>query len=134
MKRLKDIINKQVIDYLIWGGSTTLVNLVLYTLLCMIVDYRIANLIAIIVCKIYAYIVNKFFVFCSRCSDMRELLQEVFRYVLSRGFTGIVDYVGVLVLVEAVDVHKLVSKYAITVLVMVLNYILGKYAVFKKKK
>ncbi len=134
MKRLKDIINKQVIDYLIWGGSTTLVNLVLYTLLCMIVDYRIANLIAIIVCKIYAYIVNKFFVFCSRCSDMRELLQEVFRYVLSRGFTGIVDYVGVLVLVEVVDVHKLVSKYAITVLVMVLNYILGKYAVFKKKK
>ncbi len=134
MKRLKDIINKQVIDYLIWGGSTTLVNLVLYTLLCMIVDYRIANLIAIIVCKIYAYIVNKFFVFCSRCSDMRELLREVFRYVLSRGFTGIVDYVGVLVLVEVVDVHKLVSKYAITVLVMVLNYILGKYAVFKKKK
>lgn len=132
MKRFKEIINRQVIDYFIWGVSTTLVNLVLYTLLCLIVDYRIANFIAIIVCKIYAYVVNKYFVFRSRCSNMKELFQEVSRYVLSRGLTGLVDYVGVLILVEVAGIHKLVSKYAITVLVMILNYILGKYAVFKK--
>lgn len=132
MKRLKEIINRQVIDYFIWGVSTTLVNLVLYTLLCLIVDYRIANFIAIIVCKIYAYVVNKYFVFRSRCGNMKELFQEVSRYVLSRGFTGLVDYVGVLILVEVAGIHKLASKYFITVLVMFLNYILGKYAVFRR--
>lgn len=133
MKRFKKIINRQVIDYFIWGISTTLVNIVLYTLLCMITDYRIANLAAIIVCKIYAYVVNKLFVFHSKCKNIKELLLEISRYVLSRGFTGVIDYIGVIFLVEFIEVNKLVSKYSITVLVMILNYLFGKHAVFRKK-
>ena len=133
MKKLKDIINRQVIDYFIWGVSTTLVNIVLYTLLCKVIDYRIANLIAIVVCKIYAYVVNKLFVFHSKCQNFKELFMEISRYILSRGFTGVIDYIGVIILVEFAGINKLVSKYSITVLVMVLNYILGKHAVFKKR-
>ena len=133
VKIFKKLNNRQVINYFIWGISTTVVNIGLFTMLCTTMDYHKANLIAIIACKVYAYVVNKLFVFCSRCKDMGAFIHEIFRYLISRGFTGVLDYLGVIILVEYFNVNKIISKYLIMITVMILNFLLGKYAVFRKK-
>lgn len=123
----------EIIRYSIAGVTTTLVNLGIYQgLVALGMDYKAANLIAIICAKVYGYIVNKLFVFKFHCNTRKELLAEIGKYIGARGITGIIDYAGVILLVEVCSFDKVVSKYGITVAVIVLNYIFGKLFVFKE--
>lgn len=131
--KIKKLISehKQLIDYGIFGVLTTVLNIAIYQILVLAsIDYRISNLIAIIVTKIVSYLVNKRFVFRTKCKNMLELFGEMSRYILARGFTGIIDYFGVVLLVEVFKFDKIYVKYFVQVVVIVLNYILGKKAVF----
>ena len=124
----------ELVRYGIAGGTTTIVNIGIYHGLVLLrLDYRAANLIAIICSKIYGYLVNKVFVFKSHCSTNTELLQEIGKFIGARGITGLVDYTGLIVLVEAFSLDKVMSKYVVNVIVIVLNYVFGKFIVFKRK-
>lgn len=125
--------NKEFLSYVFWGASTTAVNLILYHIFNHFMNYKMANFIAILLCKVYAYIVNKFFVFKNRTIGIKALLKEIIRYIYTRGATGIIDFFGVIFLVELGLCSENVSKYIITGLVIVLNYILGKKIVFIKE-
>lgn len=95
------------------------------------VEYIYGNLIAILLSKAYAYLVNKQFVFRSKREDKAGLFREMVAFVCARGFTGLIDYFGLIIMVEAFDLPVTWSKYALTVLVIVLNYILSDSVVFK---
>jgi putative flippase GtrA len=56
---------------------------------------------------------------------------EFLRFVIARGATMLIDYFGLILLVEAMHVDKLIGKVIITAIVVVINYILGKGVVFK---
>ena len=132
MKNKKSV--SEIIRYGIAGVTTTLVNLGMYHgLLLLGVDYRIANLIAIIGSKTYGYLVNKLFVFKSHCDSAKELATEIIKFVFARGITGIIDYFGLLFAVEIAGFDKIVSKYVIQVIVIATNYVLGKFMVFRKQ-
>lgn len=133
-KILKVICNRETISYAFWGATTTIVNLGIYMLLCGIMDYKIANVIAIIICKIYSYLVNKFFVFHSKNDNFVELVKEIIRYVFSRGLIGIIDFAGVILLVECLQINEKGAKIIITILVIILNYVLSKKTVFHTKE
>ena len=94
--------------------------------------YQIANLISIISTKILVYYTNKKFVFQTKTSWKGQVL-EVFRYVLGRGLTGVVDFVGLIVLVDVFGVDDRIGKMLMIVIIMPLNYILGRVFVFQKK-
>lgn len=125
---------KELILYGIFGVGTTVANILVYQGLLLFLDYKISNLIAIIVTKILAYLVNKLFVFCSHCSNVGELIKEVVTFVITRGFTGVLDYFGVIFLVEVLSCNPVYSKYFLQVLVIVLNYFFGKKTVFVSHK
>ena len=59
------------------------------------------------------------------------LLREIGRFIIARGTTMLIDYFGLIVLVEYMHVAKLPGKCFVTVLVIVLNYVIGKKHVFK---
>ncbi len=124
---------KELVVYFVVGVSTTVVNIASYHLLVFLgIDYKIANLLALFLCKVYGYFANKTIVFHSKCDSFGELLKEIIKYIGSRGFTGIVDYFGLIFAVEILGLDKIYSKYAIEIIVFILNYILGKFFVFKK--
>lgn len=124
---------KELFMYGIGGVGTMLLNVVMYRLLLFIMDYRIANLITLVVTKLAAYVWNKLYVFRTKNDSFKEFMAEFSRYVLARGFTGLVDYFGLIFAVEVLAFDKIYSKYALQIVVIILNYILGKLAVFKKK-
>lgn len=126
--------NKEFLSYAFWGFTTTLFNIVLYTLLCYIVDYWMANIFAIIICKIYAYFTNKFFVFKSHCDNFLMLIKELIMYILTTGFSGLIDFFGVLFLVEILKLGQQNAKYITAVVVILVNYVLRKKLVFHKYK
>ena len=120
----------ELLRYGFFGACTTVVNIAVYQLLLLFLDYRISNLIAILSAKLFAYVTNKRFVFRSRCGSLRELLGEMLRFILARGATGLLDYFGLIAAVEVLHLDRVWSKYGLQVLVILLNYVLGKKAVF----
>ena len=124
-KRLSELFH-----YGIFGATTTIINIVVYQILICFFDYKISNLIAILASKAFAYITNKLFVFHSHCDSRKELLHEIIRFILARGATGILDYFGLIFAVDALHLDKVWSKYGLQVMVIILNYVLGKRAVF----
>lgn len=136
---MKSIGNKkksfvEIIRYGIAGGTTTLVNIGLYQGLALVgINYKAANLIAIATSKVYGYFVNKLFVFKSHCDTKKELFQEMRKYIVARGITGVADYIVLVFMVEVCSLDKVVSKYFVTAIVIILNYVLSKLMVFRGK-
>ena len=131
---MKKLFNKEVLLYIVFGIITTILNILLFYILCNLgLKYFIANLITLIVVKIVAYICNKNFVFKSKCKNIIELIKEFIRFIIFRGLTLLIDYFGLIFLVELLSFNKMPSKIFITILVVIINYITGKKHVFKTK-
>ena len=133
-KLIKKFINRETILYGIFGVATSVLNVVMFHGLVLVgMEYKLANLLTLITVKLAAYICNKNFVFKSKCANFIELLKEFARFVFWRGATMILDYVGLILLVEVVHMPKLYGKIIVTVAVIVINYFTGKKHVFKNK-
>ena len=126
---------EELLLYLVFGVTTTAVNILSFQLLYNYgLDYKWANLVALLIGKGYAYITNKIFVFKSHCNNWKDLLKEFFRFVCARGITGLIDCFGMIIAVEVFGVSAILTKYVIQVVVIVLNYVFSKWAVFKQSK
>ena len=138
MDKIKELYKKykEIINYLIVGGLTTLVSLVVYYLLVFTIlnpensiELQIANIVSWIVSVIFAYFTNRKYVFESKNSNK---IKEATKFTTSRISTLLLDmlimYLGVSLLRFNDKIIKLISQ----VLVIVGNYILSKLFVFKK--
>lgn len=131
-KTFHKIVNKETLLYGIFGIITSILNIFLFNALVLWgLDYKFANFITLIVVKLSAYICNKNFVFCSKCANMSELVKEFGRFLVARGATMLIDYLGLIVLVEIFSTNKFITKCFITIFVIVINYFTGKKHVFK---
>ena len=131
-KMLKQILHNEFCRYLLSGVSITFVNFFLfYLFLNFNWLYQTANLTAIILAKLYGFFINKYFVYRSKKANF---VSEMWRYILVRGATGVLDYFLVLFLVEILFLYPLTAKIVTLILVVILNYILGKIFVFARGK
>lgn len=131
--RIEKIIKSEFFLYGFFGILTTILNIGLYHILLIIgLNYAVSNFITLIVVKIAAYVVNKIFVFKSKCSSFFELVKEFFRFAITRGITMLIDFFGLIIAVEILGLDEVYSKYALQVIVIVLNYFFGKFLVFNK--
>ena len=129
----KFLLQNEFCRFVLSGVSITLVNFVLFFLFLQFNWlYQTANLIAIVFAKVYGFFINKYFVY--RSISTASLFSEIWRYVLVRGSTGILDYFAVLFLVEFVTFTPLMAKIVTLVVVIILNYILGRTFVFVRGK
>lgn len=134
-EKIKVIIIKlydnDIVRYVFFGGLTTLVNLISYTILRNFMDYNLANFISIILAILFAYFVNSRFVFKSKASDFRQRFHEFVKFISARISTMIIEMVGVFIFVDVIQINDLIGKFLIQLVVLVLNYIFSKLLVFK---
>ena len=133
--------HREVANYLIVGGLTTLVSLVVkYALLFTILDAKnavqlqIAVIISWIISVAFAYWANRKYVFESKS---KQILKEIGLFVASRISTLLLDMLIMWFFVTFLkldsDIWVIVWTIVSQVLVIVANYILSKFFVFKKK-
>ena len=138
MKKLIDIYKKykEQINYLIFGGLTTLINIVVYYLAYnqMHISNVNSNIIAWILSVLFAYITNKLWVFENRNNELKNLLFEVCTFFGCRLATGFMDLAIMYVTVDILGWYSLLMKVIANILVIVLNYIASKLVIFKKNK
>ena len=75
---------QEYLSYLVFGALTTLVNLIIFYVLVRWINYLAANVIAWVGAVIFAYVVNKLFVFESDRRDFRGLLYEIGTFFAAR--------------------------------------------------
>ena len=134
-KITEKILTKEVILYIIFGLFTTIINLGSFYVLNSLCKWNenIANLIAILLAVLVAYLTNKDLVFHSEASGIKEKLQEFFKFMLGRAFTMIVEFLGGFVLFQT-PIPEIISKAFITVIVIILNFFISKFFAFNKKQ
>ncbi len=128
--------NKEIINYLIFGVLTTVVSFVVYFIFAKVfkIDEVISNVISWFFSVLFAFITNKLYVFESKETGKKTLLKEIISFYLARLFTGVVCDLGVFALmVKTFKINDVLSKLVTQVIVIVLNYVLSKLIVFRKK-
>ncbi len=139
MEKIKEFYMKykEPINYLFFGGCSTLVNFITFTI-CFNwfkINDIISQVIAWIVAVIFAYITNKLYVFERKTNTKKEFFKEIASFMLGRVFTLVVCDIGAYVFMTRVlHINEYITKLITQVLTIVLNYAISKLIVFKKEK
>jgi len=161
---------KELALYIIFGMATTLVHFIVFESLQWIFEplwersHWVTNPIGFIVALVFAYVVNKLYVFEQKSWESRQVKREIATFTSSRVFAFALDY-GLVNLFFSQAVWQRVEGWftplwlslpyvgylperigpmqgyrylvrwtGIAALVFVLNYIFTKWVVFKKKE
>lgn len=151
-KILAKLINWETITYIFFGVLTTVVSYASYAVanslfesvgyhgvVSFFVDngkdysYQESNVISWIFSVTFAFVTNKMWVFESRGRSRGENVREFFSFYASRIASLFIDIGFTYVFVSLFGMGKMVSKIIASVVIVVVNYILSKLFVFKKK-
>ena len=128
-------IDKKIINYIIFGIVTTAVNVVTFYILDKLkVEYKINTTISNFISIIFAYVTNKIFVFESKDWEMKFVSKEISEFFLSRLGTYFLDIFSMCIFVEIFLFNSMISKISANILVIVANYILSKFYIFREAK
>ena len=137
MEKIKELVKKvctkEVILYAVFGVFTTVVNIGSFAIMTKILkmNENVANIIAILLAVLFAYVTNKDMVFHSKANGFGEKLKEFFKFMLGRAFTMVVEFVGCFLLFK-LPIPEIISKCVMTVIVIILNFFISKFFAFKK--
>ena len=152
MNMVKNLIikYKELIIYGIFGVGTTLVNFLTYKLFNVILGvdlYWVSNIIAWFVSVVFAYVTNKLFVFESKKWEPGLVLKEASSFFAARVFSFLLEEAGLFLFVDLLSFDDIsinilsfeisgefIAKIILAVVVVIVNYVLSKLVIFKKKK
>jgi putative flippase GtrA len=123
--------HEEITNYVIAGALTTLVSIVSYYLFRLIIPYYYINTtLSWIAAVSFAFIVNRKYVFKSKDTN---IIEEFTKFVGSRLTTLLIEITLMFVLVTLLKVNDMIAKLMLQIIILVLNYILSKLYVFKKR-
>jgi putative flippase GtrA len=136
MDKIKKILNRETVLYIIFGVATTAVNYVVFYLLYNVLWSQSrsleANAAAFVAAVIFAFVVNKLFVFASKSWKAGTVLPELWKFVSARILSGLMETGILFLFVELLKLPDGLVKVAAGVLVILLNYAVSKWLIFKK--
>lgn len=124
---------QEILSYLFFGAMTTLVNLIIYYPLSHIIHYLIANAVAWAGAVVFAFVVNKLFVFESHAKNPSGLLYEMGTFFAARLLSLGLEEGILLLFVGQLHMNNDIVKLAAQIAVIVFNYIASKLVIFRKK-
>lgn len=149
-KLIKALINRETITYVIFGALTTVVSFVSFKLFDVAFHgkyYLFSNTISWILAVIFAYVTNKLFVFESKSWAFSVLKTEIPSFLSARIASYFIEQLGMFLLVTVLGFDnrvfsfvilslsgKMTAKAIVSVLVVIINYVLSKFFIFKKSE
>lgn len=136
---IKDLIQKygEIIRYVIVGVLTTVVSLGVYYVLVLTVlnpdnaiQLQIANVVSWIAAVTFSYFASRIYVFKS---ENQNVLKEAVDFYVARLATLLMDMFFMFLFVTAIGLDDKIMKIVVQFIIMVSNYVLSKFFVFRKK-
>ncbi|MBP3596583.1 MAG: GtrA family protein [Clostridia bacterium] len=127
--------HKEGMRYLVFGGLTTIVNIIIFTLVHDLFNLSttFSNVIAWIVAVIFAYITNKFFVFYTKAKDFKDLAREISSFFSARIFTLVIETIFLNIFIDNLGFNSIFMKVISNIIVIILNFVFSKIFIFKKE-
>lgn len=130
--------HREVISYLIFGVLTTAVSLgVYYGCTATFLNpedpgqLQAANVISWIVSVTFAYIVNRKYVFQSK---NKNIILEAVEFYAARLVTLGIDMALMYLFVSAMGMNDRIAKIIVQIVIIISNYVISKFLVFRRKK
>ena len=121
----------EMVRFGVVGVITTVINFLIFKLGRMArLPLVAANSVAWLAAVLFAFAANKFIVFQSADWNTMFVLEELARFLMSRLLTLLIETSLLWLLVKKRDLPEMASKCGVSVLVVLLNYLLGKFLVF----
>lgn len=124
----------ETVLYLFFGACTTAINIAAY--FCLYNIFSIGNVVSVAVAwllsVVFAFVTNKLYVFKSVSTDKGVIYREAIMFLSSRLFSGAIDMIIMYITVDVMCMNSTVCKIATNVFVLVANYIMSKFYIFRQ--
>lgn len=137
------------IRYLIAGGLTTVISIGSFMLFDRLLGqsrFLLSNAISWVLAVLFAFFLNKYWVFASKRSDWQVLLPELGSFVGARIFSLLMEEAGLFLLVETAGMKAIafslfglsvtgndIAKLLMQILVLIANYLFSRFLIFRRK-
>jgi putative flippase GtrA len=134
--------NREMLMYLFFGVMTTVVSFVTAGISKHLLELVglgkdpvsiISTLISWICAVTFAYVTNRIWVFDSKVNGKKGILTEMVSFYGGRVFTLLVEMVMMELGYSVMGINYWVTKIVANIVVLILNYVISKLFVFKKK-
>lgn len=124
---------RDIISYGFFGACSTLINIVAYYVLAHYLHLQtiVSTIIAWIIAVLFAYIVNRIFVFHSQVQTIKAIFREFYMFTGCRLGTELLDIGAMYFFVDYLHYNDLIIKTVANIVVIIVNYIASKFFVFK---
>ncbi|MBR6045658.1 MAG: GtrA family protein [Ruminococcus sp.] len=135
--------NKGALMYLFFGALATLVNFVAAGVSKSLLEKAgastdaistLSTSIAWVIAAAFAYVTNRTWVFHSMIKSKRGILAEALSFFSGRLFTYFVEMFMMWLFYSVIGFNYWVIKIIANIVVLILNYVISKLIVFRKKK
>lgn len=139
MKRLYEK-HREFMLYAVFGAGTVAVDVGVYTLFVEIIGIRGANAAGWCGAVLFAFFTNKYFVFQTGHQGSLAFWRELAEFLAARVLSLAIEVIGVDLLVRRGFSRPLMgvtggaAKVLITVVVILVNYLLSKFLVFRPRE
>jgi putative flippase GtrA len=126
---------KEVLLYLFFGVLTTVVSIVTYALFNVGfgINELIANVLSWILAVAFAFFTNRIWVFSAPTKTTQEFFRQMATFASGRLVTLAIEELILLVFITILHFNSIIVKIVAQVVVIVLNYVISKLVVFRKK-
>ena len=121
--------HKEVILYLVFGVLATLVSISTFYIFSKVLNMHelIANIFSWICAVGFAYYTNSKWVFESNDKGIKSIS----KFFVGRLFTLVIEEIILLVFVTVMKFDEMIIKVIAQVIIIILNYVISKWFVFK---
>ncbi|MBR3874671.1 MAG: GtrA family protein [Clostridia bacterium] len=147
----------ELLRYLIAGGLTTVLSMVVSYGMCFLLADRqplegsvilwvidsinratgmqvsIANTVSWVIAVLFAFWINRVMVFQVKGGTKASVLTELAQFAGGRIVSFLVFEQGLMLLLKLIGVSNIVNRIFVLVFVMVFNYVISKFWIFKEK-
>lgn len=127
--------NIEIIKYIIVGGITTLINLLL---LKIFIDrgiyYILSNIYSYLIAVVINYLFNKKFVFKQKKINRKKENIQFIKFILLRVSSLFIDNYLFYIMVSKFFINIYVSRIFLTLFIIVSTYTLNKLFIFKREE
>ena len=124
---------KEQLLYLFFGGLSFLVSISTFAYFEKILNINelLSNILSWIVTVLFAFLTNRVWVFSSKTKNWKEFVRQMYSFYMGRVVTLVIEELILLIFVTWLNLNSIVVKLIAQVLVIILNYIISKFVVFK---
>ena len=127
---------KEALLYLFCGGLTFFLSIFLFWFMdnVMHLNELVNNTIDWVICVAFQFFTNRTWVFDGKVETKKDFVKQAGSFTAGRLFTLVVEDLLIYIFITLLGFPKMAVKLAATFVVIVLNYIISKLIVFRKKE